>query len=86
MKKALCYGLLASLFFAFTFMFNRSMNLECCFEVHIYAPDAVCDCPEAKRNENGDCRNKKTASLLDCLEYGRIWTFLYAAVNGIGLR
>ena len=28
MKKALCYGLLASLFFAFTFMFNRSMNLD----------------------------------------------------------
>lgn len=27
MKKALCYGLLASLFFAFTFIFNRSMNL-----------------------------------------------------------
>ena len=60
--------------------------MECCFEVHIYAPDAVCDCPEAKRNENGDCINKKTASLLDFLEYGRIWTFLYAAVNGIGLR
>ena len=28
MKKALCYGLLASLFFAFTFIFNRSMNLD----------------------------------------------------------
>lgn len=28
MKKALCYGILGSLFFAFTFIFNRSMNLE----------------------------------------------------------
>lgn len=27
MKRALCYGLSASLFFAFTFIFNRSMNL-----------------------------------------------------------
>lgn len=27
MKKALCYGILGSLFFAFTFIFNRSMNL-----------------------------------------------------------
>ncbi len=27
MKKALVYGILASLFFAFTFIFNRSMNL-----------------------------------------------------------
>lgn len=27
MKKALIYGVLASLFFAFTFIFNRSMNL-----------------------------------------------------------
>lgn len=29
MKKALFYGLLGSLFFAFTFLFNRSMNLGC---------------------------------------------------------
>lgn len=28
MKKALFYGLLASAFFAFTFIFNRSMNLD----------------------------------------------------------
>lgn len=28
MKKALPYGILASLFFAFTFIFNRSMNLS----------------------------------------------------------
>lgn len=28
MKKALCYGILASLFFAFTFLFNHSMNLS----------------------------------------------------------
>ena len=28
MRRALAYGLLASLFFAFTFIFNRSMNLE----------------------------------------------------------
>lgn len=28
MKKALIYGILGSLFFAFTFIFNRSMNLE----------------------------------------------------------
>ena len=27
MKKALTYGILASLFFAFTFLLNRSMNL-----------------------------------------------------------
>ena len=27
MKKALIYGILASMFFAFTFIFNRSMNL-----------------------------------------------------------
>lgn len=28
MRRALAYGLLASLFFAFTFIFNRSMNLD----------------------------------------------------------
>lgn len=28
MKRSLIYGLLASLFFAFTFIFNRSMNLD----------------------------------------------------------
>ena len=28
MKKAICYGILGSLFFAFTFIFNRSMNLS----------------------------------------------------------
>lgn len=28
MKRALIYGVLASLFFAFTFIFNRSMNLD----------------------------------------------------------
>jgi drug/metabolite transporter (DMT)-like permease len=28
MKKALCYGILASFFFAFTFIFNRSINLS----------------------------------------------------------
>lgn len=28
MKKALCYGILASFFFAFTFILNRSMNLD----------------------------------------------------------
>lgn len=28
MKKALAYGILSSLFFAFTFIFNRSMNLS----------------------------------------------------------
>ncbi|MCC8126697.1 MAG: multidrug resistance efflux transporter family protein [Clostridiales bacterium] len=27
MKKAMCYGILASFFFAFTFLLNRSMNL-----------------------------------------------------------
>lgn len=28
MKRALCYGILGALFFAFTFVFNRSMNLS----------------------------------------------------------
>ena len=28
MKRALVYGVLASFFFAFTFVFNRSMNLS----------------------------------------------------------
>ena len=28
MKKALIYGILASFFFAFTFILNRSMNLD----------------------------------------------------------
>lgn len=28
MRRALIYGLLASLFFAFTFLFNRSMNFS----------------------------------------------------------
>ena len=30
MKKALFYGILASFFFAFTFLLNRSMHLENC--------------------------------------------------------
>ena len=69
--RALWYGILGALFFAFTFIFNRSMTYFFCLA--------------KERIIYGISRYSSVTMDLVSLEYSWFWTFLWSTFHGFCL-